>query len=104
MDFLDSTTSSNYHVDWDSKKAERNLRKHDISFLEAATVFMDPLAMTLEDSRHEERRFHTLGLSSRHRLLLVVHSVVEETVDGWKIRIISARRATRRESRFYENE
>jgi uncharacterized protein len=84
---------------WDQRKAESNLAKHRVSFEEAATVFGDALGRILGDPRHsiDEERFVLLGLSQRHRLLAVMFSARGEV-----IRIISARRATRRERRDYE--
>ena len=85
--------------EWDERKAKRNLKKHGVSFEEAATVFGDPLSLTIDDplhSKHEER-FVTMGESVRRRILVVVH-----TERGDNIRIISARVATRRERKAYE--
>lgn len=75
------------------------MRKHDITFEEAASVFRDALSVTISDPLHsrEEERYVTIGRSDRGRTLVVVHSDVGET-----IRLISARRATRRERRDYE--
>jgi len=85
--------------EWDDKKAAANLRKHQVSFEEAATVFGDALSITIEDPAmvlHEERSI-TVGQSFRGRTIVVVH------VDrGDIIRIVSARSATRREKRTYE--
>ena len=83
---------------WSSAKARRNLEKHGVSFEEASTVFGDPLAGTISDSRHSvgEFRFLTIGCSRQGRLLVVVHTESEE------VRIISAREATARERRNYE--
>jgi uncharacterized DUF497 family protein len=85
--------------DWDPAKAIGNVRKHGVTFHEAATVLEDPLSTTFPDDRHSvaERRFVTIGSSSRGRLLVVAHAERNDT-----IRIISARRATRRERAFYE--
>jgi uncharacterized DUF497 family protein len=85
--------------EWDDEKAKKNLRKHGVSFEEAATVFGDPLALTIADPLHSEleERYVTLGESQRRRLLVVV-----ATDRGDKIRIISARVATRRERKDYE--
>ena len=84
--------------EWDETKARQNLRKHGVSFDEASTIFNDPLALTIDDPVHsEEDRFVTLGESHRRRLLVVVF-----TERGDRIRIISARAATRRERRNYE--
>lgn len=85
--------------EWDPQKAAANLAKHKVSFEEAATVFGDPLGRIVADPRHSsvEERFVLLGLSQDHRLLAVMY------VDrGEAIRIISARRATRRERRDNE--
>jgi uncharacterized DUF497 family protein len=85
--------------DWDKRKAQDNLRKHRIDFNEASTVFADTLSITIPDPDHsdDEERWVTMGLSNRHRLLVVVHTEEDET-----IRIISARRADRLERRKYE--
>jgi len=84
--------------EWDEKKAKQNIKKHKVSFEEAATVLADPLSLTIPDPLHseEEDRFVTMGTSIRGRLLVVVH-----TERGDAIRIISARLATRRERRAY---
>jgi uncharacterized protein len=85
--------------EWDASKAKLNLRKHGVSFEEASTVFLDSLARTIHDRLHseEEDRFVNLGESQLRRLLVVVF-----TDRGDRIRIISARVATRRERRDYE--
>jgi uncharacterized protein len=86
--------------DWDPAKARENLRKHGVSFEEARTVFDDEQALLLDDRDHSlgEQRFILLGLSAPLRLLLVVHSYRE---DDERIRIISARKATRSERAQY---
>jgi len=86
---------------WDPKKAEENLTKHGVDFREAATVFDDPLSTTFPDYDHSagERRFLIVGMSALGRILVVSH-----TENGDTIRIISARTATRRERRFYEED
>ena len=85
--------------EWDPDKDERNRSTHGVSFREAATVFGDPLSLTIDDPDHSESemRFAMLGHSHRGRLLVVVHT---ERSD--RIRIISARAATRAERRDYE--
>lgn len=85
--------------EWDEKKARSNAKKHGISFDEASTVFADTLSLTIRDPAHSEveDRFITLGISHRNKLLVVVH-----TERGDNIRIISARPASRRERRTYE--
>ena len=78
-------------------KADRNARKHGVTFEEAATVFSDPLALIIEDESHHENA-RIIGESLAARILLVVF--VER--DGDLVRLISARRATRHERRRYE--
>jgi uncharacterized DUF497 family protein len=82
---------------WDPLKAETNVRKHGVTFEEATTVFADPLAMVIADAVHASRTL-IIGESIRRRVLLTVF--VER--DEEEIRIISARRATNRERRNYE--
>ena len=86
-------------VEWDDAKAAENVSKHGIPFVEAATVFTDPLSATGPDPDHslDEERFVTFGVSSRGRLLCIVHTDRDDT-----IRIISARRATPSERSIYE--
>jgi uncharacterized protein len=85
--------------EWDPEKAKRNLREHGVSFEEAATVFLDPLAMTYPDPDHsrEEDREITIGYSRKQRLLFVSHVQRRN-----RTRIISARKATRRERKQHE--
>lgn len=85
--------------EWDEGKAKKNLIKHGVSFEEASTVFEDPLSLTIADPLHsdEEDRLVTLGESTDGRPLVVVF-----TERGDNIRIISARRASRRERKDYE--
>lgn len=86
---------------WDPRKAGSNERRHGVGFQEATTVFDDPLSVTIPDPDHsvDEQRFLLLGLSIRRRLLVVAHSELDEST-----RIISARRANRRERRLYEED
>ena len=85
--------------DWDPAKAEANAKKHRVTFEEAASVFLDPSALTFWDPDHseEEDREITIGRSTRQRVLFVAHT----SRDG-RVRIISARQATRREQKQYE--
>jgi uncharacterized DUF497 family protein len=87
--------------EWDPTKAQRNWVKHKVTFQEAATVFGDPLAITYFDPDHsqDEDRFLTIGSSTTARLLIVSH-----TDRGDVTRIISARLATPKERRAFENE
>jgi uncharacterized protein len=87
--------------EWDPRKEAQNRRKHGVSFREAATVFGDPLSTEFPDPDHsqDEERYIIIGMSQRGRILVVAHTEEQDT-----IRIISARRATRHERRFYEEE
>lgn len=91
--------SASMTLEWDRQKASSNLRKHRVSFEEAATALSDPLAATGADPDHSvvECRYITFGVSERGRLLVVAHT---EQADI--IRIISARLASKREHRIYE--
>jgi uncharacterized protein len=82
---------------WDRNKAEINLRKHGINFADAVSVFSDDLSITLSDQRFDEERFIAIGLDALGRVLVVVYAW-----RGQKIRLISARPATRQERRQYE--
>lgn len=86
---------------WDSRKAAANARKHGIAFEEAATVFGDPLSLTVTDAEHskDEIRLVTMGAATSGRILVVAH------VDrGDETRIVSARKAAAREKRQYHDE
>ena len=85
--------------EWDPKKAAKNLKKHGVTFQEAATVFTDPLAITFPDPDHleDEERHLTFGLSLQKRLVVVSHTEREP-----KTRIISARLMDREERVIYE--
>ena len=85
--------------EWDSLKAGRNLKKHGVSFHEAATVFGDDLSITYYDPDHSaaEQRFITVGASRFGHIVMVAH-----TDRGEKVRIISARKTTPQERRHYE--
>ena len=88
-------------VEWDPAKARINLRKHGVSFEEAETVFYDDHALLLDDPEHsgDEERFVLLGLSSRFRVIVIVHTYREHDA---VIRLISARRATKAEQAGYD--
>jgi uncharacterized DUF497 family protein len=85
--------------EWDPHKAARNVQKHGVAFEEAATVFRDPLSLTIADPAHSlgEERLVIFGMSVRDRVLAVMH-----TDQAGRIRIVSAREATRRERGAYE--
>lgn len=86
--------------EWDEAKAAANLKKHQVSFEEALSIFFDEFGVQFFDDDHSsgEDRFLMLGMSSRAKLLIVCHC---ERNHGATVRIISARKATRRESAFY---
>lgn len=86
-------------LEWDAEKARANVAKHRVTFEEAATVFTDPLELTIPDPTHsfEEERYVSVGTSAAGRLLVVGYAE-----RGSKIRVIFARRATMREQRDYE--
>ena len=90
--------------EWDAKKARINLEKHRVSFEEAQTIFADPFLVTFPDEFHSqtEERFISIGLSTRERVLLVVHTEREEINERIIIRIISCRKATLSERKIYE--
>lgn len=85
--------------EWNPAKAAGNLAKHGVAFEEAKTVFEDPMFITFVDDEHsvDEERYITVGISGRGRLLVVAHTHREE-----RIRIISARKATKKEVSYYE--
>lgn len=87
--------------EWDPSKAATNLEKHQVSFEEAKSIFYDEFAVQFfdEENSSEEDRFLMLGMSSGAKLLIVCHC---EREHGEVIRIISARKATKRESAFYQ--
>jgi uncharacterized DUF497 family protein len=85
--------------EWDSDKADLNVRKHGIDFFEAVSVFADPLSLTIADESHsvDEHRFNDIGRTNQGHLLVVVYAQ-----QGDVIRIISARKATKNERAQYE--
>jgi uncharacterized DUF497 family protein len=93
-------------VTWDPAKAASNLAKHGVSFAQGASVLRDALALTVFDAAHSEfeERWFTLGLSSEGQLLAVSHTYVATEVASARVRVISARAATRQERQQYENE
>ena len=85
------------NTEWDSAKAASNLRKHGIDFSDAAVALEDRNALTIEDSEHAEQRFKTLALGPQLAVLMIVHFAPNEDT----VRIISARRADRKETGYY---
>ncbi len=91
----------NLQFKWDPEKAKINLGKHQVSFEEASTVFDDPMFITFLDEEHsiDEERYITIGVTKTNHLLLVAHA---DRLG--QVRIISARKATKNEQRFYKEE
>jgi uncharacterized DUF497 family protein len=85
--------------EWDEVKAKANFKKHKVSFEEGKTIFNDPFLFTFPDSEHsiKEERYVNISLSAKGRILVLTHTERQD-----KIRIISCRKATARERRFYE--
>jgi uncharacterized DUF497 family protein len=86
--------------EWDPQKAKINLGKHGVSFAEASTAFKDILSLTIDDPLHssDEERLVLIGMSYKNRIIVVVH-----TERGDNIRIISARKAIKKERKYYES-
>lgn len=93
------------HFTWDQQKSESNLAKHGVSFEEAATVFEDPLHLSILDRRFEyfEERWITVGHSTNRRILVVANLFFDKDLEE-VVRIISAREADRNEQRQYEDQ
>jgi len=96
--------SIDYHFEWNPDKAQSNITKHKVSFEQASTVFLDPLALSIPDEEQPDNneRWVTLGHSTDDKTLLVVHTYRDNTNNSVTIRIISARKATKHEQRQYE--
>lgn len=86
-------------IEWDSKKAISNLKKHGVDFADAVTVLVDERAITISEDYPNEERFITIGMDSFNRILVVVYTWRET-----RIRIISARKATAKEIKQYKGE
>jgi uncharacterized protein len=95
-----------YEFQWDPAKAQSNTRKHGVTFDQAATVFLDALALTVYDetNSNNEERWFTLGCDASGKLLAVAHTYEITGLTNARIRLISARKATRHERHNYENE
>ena len=93
----------NFNFEWDRKKARANQNTHGVGFDEGATVFADPMALSIFDPDHSEteERWITLGISEKGRLLVVKHTFRKEGEDAIMVRIISTRKASKRESQTY---
>jgi len=93
-----------YTFEWDPVKAKQNLKKHRISFDRGAEVVLDPLAVSILDEEYseDEERWVTVGKDRQGRVLILVHTFLEISAEECRVRIISVRKATRREIRQYE--
>lgn len=93
-----------YTFEWDPIKAKTNLRKHRVSFDRAAEVLTDSLAISIADEEHSKReeRWVTLGKDRRGSVLVLIHTFLEVSAEECKIRIISARKAGKRETKQYQ--
>jgi uncharacterized DUF497 family protein len=85
--------------EWDERKARANLRKHRVDFADAVAIFQDDRATTIADDDADEERYVTIGMDALGRVLVVVY-----TIRGRRIRLISARAATRRERLIFEKQ
>lgn len=92
-----------YSFDWNSTKEQQNIRKHRVSFRQAATIFRDPNQLSIYDQEHseDEERWITLGIDSTGVVRVVVHTFEQLNDELCQIRIISARKATNVEMRQY---
>jgi uncharacterized DUF497 family protein len=92
-----------YHFEWDPSKARQNIRKHGIPLDRAASIFLDPNALSDFDEPHSERedRWVTLGLDNQGTLLVVCHTFQDTSDTGARVRLISARKATKAEAAQY---
>ncbi len=107
MTGADDTGALQLDITWDPVKAQSNITKHNgVTFVQAATVLRDALALTMFDAAHSEfeERWFTLGMSSEGKLLAVSHTYQHSGPVYVTVRIISARDATKRERQQYENE
>ncbi len=95
-----------YYFEWDPKKANSNKKKHGVTFEQASTVFLDPRMISVFDIEHSEHedRWATIGIDRNGAMLVVVHTFQQIDAESCRIRIISARKATRKESKQYQEE
>jgi hypothetical protein len=93
-----------YHFEWDTLKARQNLKRHGVAFDRAATIFLDRSALSEFDEAHSEteERWITLGLDNTGVVLVVCHTFRDENESSARLRLISARKATKREEAEYE--
>ncbi len=92
-----------YNFEWDPKKAKENLGKHKVSFEQAAEIFLDPFMLSIYDTKHSsvEDRWITIGKDRNDITVVVVHTFREIVPQNSSIRIISARKATKKEIKQY---
>lgn len=95
-----------YRFEWDPYKARQNTIKHKVSFERAAEIFKDPMAVSIYDDEHsqQEDRWITIGKDHSENVFVVVHTFVQEDDNVCQIRIISARKATKKESMQYKGD
>lgn len=100
------SSTNSYEFEWNLEKAIKNVAKHGVSFEQAATVFLDPLAITVFDGARSqiEERWFTVGHQAGSGLLVVVNTFQDQKSNIARIRIIPARTATKQERRAYEDE
>ena len=93
----------NYNFEWDVNKARTNLSKHKISFEGATSIFRDEKAISISDEVHskEEERWLTIGMDEVTRTIVVIHTYMSIDKNNCNIRLISARKATKKEQKFY---
>ncbi len=93
-----------YDFEWDPKKARDNIRKHKVSFERATSIFRDPSLLSIPDEEHSqsEERWITIGLDENGVILVLSHKFVSQDAESTRIRIISARKATKAETKQYE--
>jgi uncharacterized DUF497 family protein len=94
----------NYNFEWDVNKARTNLSKHKISFEGATSVFRDEKAISISDEEHsdDEERWLTIGMDEVTRTLVVIHTYISADENNCNIRLISARKATKKEQQIYK--
>jgi len=95
-----------YYFDWDPSKAKSNRKKHGIGFEQSSSIFLDPRMIAVFDTEHSEQedRWATIGIDRNGILLVVIHTFQQLDADCCRIGIISARKATKKESKQYREE
>lgn len=95
-----------YYFEWNPNKAKENFKKHQVSFEQASTIFLDPRMISIFDTEHSryEERWATIGIDRNGIPLVVVHTFQDVDADSCRIRIISVRKATRKELKQYQEE